>query len=134
MEQHRANPNCATCHLKMDALGFGLENFNPVGIWRDNDGDKPIDASGDLPGGEKFNGPAELRKILLTKSDLFAHCLCEKLLTYATGRGMERADNCTIDTIVEKIKKDNFKMQDLIIEIVKSEPFQMRKAKRGAKS
>ena len=134
MEQHRANPNCATCHLKMDALGFGLENFNPVGIWRDKDGDKPIDASGDLPGGEKFNGPAELRKILLSKSDLFAHCLCEKLLTYATGRGMERADNCTIDTIVEKTKKDNFKMQDLIIEIVKSEPFQMRKAKRGAKS
>jgi hypothetical protein len=134
MEQHRANPNCATCHLKMDALGFGLENFNPVGIWRDKDGDKPIDASGDLPGGEKFNGPAELRKILLTKSDLFAHCLCEKLLTYATGRGMERADNCTIDTIVEKTKKDNFKMQDLIIEIVKSEPFQMRKAKRGTKS
>lgn len=134
MEQHRSNPNCATCHLKMDALGFGLENFDAVGIWRDKEAGKPIDSSGDLPGGEKFNGPAELRKILLGKSELFAHCLTEKLLTYATGRGMERADNCIIDLIVEKTKKDNFKMHDIIVEIVKCEPFQMRKAKRGIKS
>lgn len=134
MEQHRANPTCASCHQRMDPLGFGLENFNAIGAYRDQENGKAIDPSGDLPGGEKFQGPADLRKILLAKSELFARCFTEKMLTYATGRGMERADNCVIDAIVEKSKKDGYKMQDVIAEIVKSEPFQKRKAKRGVKS
>lgn len=134
MEQHRTNPSCASCHQRMDPLGFGLENFNAIGAFRENENGKPIDPSGDLPGGDKFKGPADLRKILLAKSELFARCFTEKMLTYATGRGMERADNCVVDAIVEKTKKDGYKMQDVIAEIVKSEPFQKRKAKRGTKS
>lgn len=134
MEQHRTNPNCASCHQKMDTIGFGLENFDPVGVFREKEHGKTIDPSGELPGTGKFANPAELRKLLLSKSELFARCFTEKLLTYATGRGMERADNCVIDALVEELKKDGYKMQDLIGAIVKSEPFQKRKAKRGPKA
>ena len=134
MEQHRSNPNCASCHQKMDTIGFGLENFDPVGVFREKEHGKTIDPSGELPGTGKFANPAELRKLLLSKSELFARCFTEKMLTYATGRGMERADNCVIDALVEDLKKDGYKMQDLIGAIVKSEPFQKRKAKRGAKT
>ncbi len=134
MEQHRSNPNCASCHQKMDAIGFGLENFDPVGVFREKEHGKTIDPSGELPGTGKFANPSELRKLLLSKSELFARCFTEKMLTYATGRGMERADNCVIDALVEDLKKDGYKMQDLIVAIVKSEPFQKRKAKRGPKT
>ncbi|MSR32001.1 MAG: DUF1592 domain-containing protein [Gemmataceae bacterium] len=133
MEQHRANPNCATCHQRMDAMGFGLENFNPVGAWREMDGQHPIDAAGELAGSGKFASPRELRQLLVGKSQLFARCFTEKMLIYATGRGMERADQCIIDAIVENIRKDNFKMQALLVEVVKSDTFQMRKANRGGK-
>lgn len=134
MEQHRSNPNCASCHQKMDTIGFGLENFDPVGVFREKEHGKTIDPSGELPGTGKFANTAELRKLLLSKSELFARCFTEKMLTYAIGRGMERADNCVIDALVEDLKKDGYKMQHLIGAIVKSEPFQKRKAKRGAKT
>src|SRR5262249_55589344 len=86
MEQHRANPACATCHQKMDPLGFGLENFDAVGAWRTRDGNFDIDPSGVLPDGRSFSGPAELKKILLAQKDQFARCLVEKMLTYGLGR------------------------------------------------
>ncbi|MGL4464277.1 MAG: DUF1592 domain-containing protein, partial [Planctomycetia bacterium] len=83
LEQHRADPACASCHARMDPLGFGLENFDAIGAWRTQDGGAPIDASGVLPGGKKFSGPADLRTVLLDRKDDFLHCFAEKLLTYA---------------------------------------------------
>src|SRR5207302_1705473 len=99
MEEHRKNAVCASCHANMDPLGFGLENFDAVGAWRTKDGDSPVDASGVLPSGQKFNGPAQLKTILMSRKNQFARCLSEKLLTYALGRGLEPADKCYVDAI-----------------------------------
>jgi mono/diheme cytochrome c family protein len=128
-EQHRANPSCASCHQRMDPLGFGFENFDAIGAWRTKEGKHAIDPSGTLPGGQSFKGPAELRTILKARQDAFARCLTEKLLTYALGRGVERADRCTIDDIVKAAGKDNYKLSRLLIDIVKSDPFQKRRGK-----
>ena len=92
LEEHRKNPTCASCHRRMDPLGFGLENFDAVGAWRTMDGKLPIDSSGTLPDGRTFNGPEELRTILMSDRDAFARALTSKLLTYALGRGLERYD------------------------------------------
>ena len=127
MEQHRANPNCASCHERMDPIGFGLENFNAIGEWRVKDGDFAIDTSGKLPNGMRFNGPSELRKILRAQKDLFAHCLTEKMLTYALGRGLEYYDRCAVDQITTALANRDYKFSVLISEIVKSAPFQMRR-------
>jgi hypothetical protein len=130
MEQHRVNPNCATCHQRMDPLGFGFENFDAIGSWRDKEGKYPIDASGVLPDGKKFNGPAELRGILKQRENEFCRCLTEKVLTYALGRGMERADRCTIDDIVNNLKKNQYRFSALVLDVVKSDAFQMRRPKK----
>ncbi len=127
MEQHRANPNCAVCHQRMDPLGFGFENFDAIGAWRDKDGTFAIDSSGQLPGGGSFRGPAELKQILKGRQQEFCRCLTEKLMTYAVGRGMESADRCTIDQIVNDVAKDGNRFQTLILQIVKSDPFQKRR-------
>jgi len=127
MEQHRTNALCATCHQKMDPLGFGLENFDGVGSWRTMDGKYPIDSSGVLPSGEKFNGPAELRKVLLAKADLFRRNLAEKLLTYALGRGLEYYDKCAIDDITRHLTANSDRFSALVIGIVRSDPFQKRR-------
>ncbi|MBA4187933.1 MAG: hypothetical protein C0467_07930 [Planctomycetaceae bacterium] len=131
MEQHRANPACATCHTKMDPLGFGLENFDGIGGWRTQDNKQAIDPSGVLPGGEKFAGPAELRKVLIGKADMFRRCFAEKLITFGLGRGLEYYDKCVLDDIVvaSKANKDSF--SSLVLAIVKSDPFQKRKGKRS---
>ncbi len=131
MEQHRANPACAVCHNKLDPLGFGLENFDGIGGWRTADNKKDIDSSGVLPGGEKFNGPAELRKILLGKADLFRNCFAEKLLTFGLGRGLEYYDKCAVDEIVKASKTDGDRFSALVLAVVKSDPFQKRKGKRS---
>lgn len=131
MEQHRANPRCAVCHAKLDPLGFGLENFNGIGAWRTEDNKKKIDSSGVLPGGEKFSGPAELRKVLLGKADMFRHCFAEKLITYALGRGLEYYDKCSLDEVVVAAKKEGDTFSALVLAIVKSDPFQKRKGKRS---
>ena len=131
MEQHRSNPNCASCHAKLDPLGFGLENFDGVGAWREKDNNQPVDASGVLPDGNKFNGPAELRKVLLAKSDLFRRCLAEKLLTYALGRGLEYYDKCAIDEVAAKLKSGNDKFSALVMAIVESDAFRKRKGQRS---
>jgi hypothetical protein len=127
MEQHRADPNCATCHQRMDPLGFGFENFDAIGAWRAKEGKSDIDASGVLPGDVKFNGPGELRVILKRRVGAFGRCLTEKMLTYALGRGMERTDKCTIDEIARNVAKDNYKFSSLVLEIVKSDAFQKRR-------
>lgn len=131
MEQHRENPNCAVCHQKMDPLGFGLENFDGVGGWRTMEGKFPIDTSGELPGGLKFTGPAEMRKILLGKADLFRRCLSEKMLTYAIGRGLEYYDKCALDDISKSLAANEDRFSALVIGVVQSEPFRKRKAKRS---
>ena len=131
MEQHRANPSCASCHEKMDAIGFGLENFDAVGGWRTEDAGKTkIDSSGVLPGGVKFDGPAELRKILLGQADKFRRCLGEKLLTFALGRGLEYYDKCALDEMVTKLKAGSDRFSALVLAVVESEAFGRRNAKR----
>ena len=128
MEQHRADPNCASCHQRMDPIGFGFENFDGIGAWREMDGEFAIDASGQLVSGETFNGPAELKALLLArKRDDFIRCLTRKMLTYALGRGFEYYDKCAVDQISKKLAKDQYRFSTLILEIVKSTPFQMRR-------
>jgi len=127
MEKHRADATCAVCHNKMDALGFGLENFDPVGQWRTHDGNFPIEPAGSLPGNKIFKTPAELRAILKADPKYFSRCLTEKLMTYALGRGLEKFDRPTISKICNKLASDGYRMSSLIDGIVESLPFQYRK-------
>ena len=133
MEQHRANPNCATCHQRMDPLGFGLENFDAVGGWREKEGDFPIDSSGTLPSGQSFRGPAELKGILKSKEEDFRRCLTEKTLTYALGRGLEYYDKRAVEQIAAAVAQNQNHFSSLVLEIVKSEPFQMRRGQQRGK-
>jgi hypothetical protein len=129
MEQHRANPACAQCHARMDPLGFGLENFDAIGAWRDRDGSFEVDASGVLPDGSSFKRPGELKAILKGRKDEFTHCFTEKMLTYALGRGLEYYDKCTVDEISAALAQDGYKFSTLIQRIVTSDPFQKRRSK-----
>jgi hypothetical protein len=113
----------------MDGLGFGLENFDAVGAFRTKDGDAPIDSSGELPGNVKFTGPTELKQILLGKKDLFAKCLTEKLMTYGLGRGLDYYDRRAVDQVVAAAAKNDYKLSVIVAEIVKSDPFRMRRGK-----
>jgi mono/diheme cytochrome c family protein len=130
MEKHRENPGCAVCHVKMDALGFGLENFDAIGAWRTKDGSFEIDPSGTLPDGTTFRNPAELRQALLQQADQFRRCLAEKLLTYALGRGLEPTDNVFLREIVAQTKQGGDRFSALILAIVHSDPFQLRRGQR----
>lgn len=126
LEQHRANPSCAVCHDQMDPIGFGLENYDASGAWREKDGGFVIDASGTFPGGAAFAGPEGLRKAMAAQSGLFVRNLTEKLFTYALGRGLEPGDRAVVDEAVAKLKAADYKMPALIDAIVTSAPFQMR--------
>jgi hypothetical protein len=130
LEEHRKNPVCASCHRRMDPLGFGLENFDAVGAWRTMDGKLPIDSAGVLPDGRTFNGPDELRTILSSDRDAFARALTSKLLTYALGRGLERYDTKTVKAIAAKLPASDYRFSALVLEIVKSLPFQSRRPSR----
>ncbi len=124
MEQHRSNPACAACHRKMDPLGFAMENFDPIGAWREQDGGSPVDAAGELPDGEKFAGASELRKLLVeSKKENFVRCLSEKLMVYALGRGLEYQDQCVINKISAALEQDGNRFSRLIVELVQSDPF-----------
>jgi mono/diheme cytochrome c family protein len=126
LEQHRKNAVCASCHARMDPLGFGFENFDAVGAWRTLDGKFPIDASGVLPDGKAFRGADELKVILRQQKDIFAEGLTEKLLTYALGRGLDRADQPAVKQIVTRMAASGYKFSSLLLGIVDSAPFQMR--------
>jgi hypothetical protein len=126
MEAHRSKPDCATCHQKMDPLGFAFENFDGIGAWRDKDGTFDIDPSGELPDGRRFKDPAELRTILRGNRDAFRRCLAEKLLTYALGRGVEYFDRCSVDSLCQAVSAKGDRFSELVLAIVLSEPFQMR--------
>ena len=126
--QHRANPVCASCHATMDPLGLALENFDMVGRWRDVDEALiPIDASGTLPDGTTFNGPTGLRAILLSEPDRFVRMLTAKMLTYALGRGLEHYDMAAVRRIARDTAKNNYRASSLIVGIVNSRPFLMRR-------
>jgi len=128
MEQHRANPVCASCHSRMDPIGFSLENYDGTGKWRSKDAGNVIDASGKLPDGTVFQGPAGLKKLLLTRDrDAFVNTAAEKLLIYALGRGLESYDMPAVRCIAHDAAKDNYRMSALIMGVVKSTPFQMRR-------
>jgi mono/diheme cytochrome c family protein len=127
LESHRKDPICASCHRRMDPLGFGLENFDAVGAWRTIDGKFPIDASGALPDGRTFTGPVELRTILEGNRDAFAKCLTTKLLTYGLGRGIERYDAKSVKLIVSRLPAKDYRFSALVLEIVNSLPFQSRR-------
>ena len=127
MEEHRANPACAVCHARMDPLGFALENFNGIGEWRTvGESNTPIDSSGSLPDGTKFDGPAGLRKLLLSHPDQFATSVTEQLMTYALGRGVEYYDKPAIRKIVREAAANDYRWSSVIMGIVRSTPFQMR--------
>jgi hypothetical protein len=131
MESHRSKPECASCHARMDPLGFGLENFDAVGAWRSTDGDAPIDATGALPDGRSFTGPDGLRAILRDRAGDFRRCLAEKLLTYALGRGLTPADDCAVRRIVADTVRDGDRFSALVLAVVRSEPFQSRRVESG---
>jgi hypothetical protein len=126
--QHRANPACAGCHSIMDPLGFSLENFDAVGRWRTAEGSLPIDASGVLPDGAKFDGPAGLLQVLLGRPEIFVSTLSEKLLTYSLGRVTDYYDAPAVRRIVRDAAAADYRFSSLILGIVNSTPFQMRTA------
>jgi hypothetical protein len=129
LEEHRRNPACAMCHSQMDPLGFALENFDAMGRWRTTaEGDSPIDASGALIDGSKFEGPAGLRSVLLARREQFVTTVTEKLLSYALGRRLESYDQPAVRKIVRDAAAGNYKWSSLVRGIVASVPFQMRKA------
>ena len=129
MSAHRANPVCSSCHARMDPLGFALENFDAIGRWRARAEDgQPVDASGALPDGTTFNGPAELRRVLLRNPEQFVDVVAERLLIYALGRGIEYYDASAIRRMVRGAAPSRYSFASLIVGLVNSTPFQMRRA------
>ncbi|HTG45667.1 MAG TPA: DUF1592 domain-containing protein, partial [Verrucomicrobiae bacterium] len=128
MEQHRKDTLCASCHARMDPIGFSFENFDGIGSWREEEGGQKIDASGTLVSGESFSGAQELTALLLSsKRPDFLRCLAGKMLTYALGRGTEYYDSCAIDQIVARMEQNEFRFSELVIGVVQSAPFQLRR-------
>jgi hypothetical protein len=121
---HRADPTCASCHSRIDPLGFTLENYDPVGRWREQDAGKPIDSTGELPDGTLVQGPQGLKQALLDRKDLFVRNLTRKMLGYALGRGLTPAESCTVDRIAEELKLHDYRAQKLVELIILSVPFQ----------
>ena len=134
LEKHRSDPSCAVCHSRMDALGFGLENYDAIGAWRTRDGKFPVDSAGTLPGGKTFRGSSGLKAILKSDSEAFAQCLTEKMLTYALGRGLEPFDRPAVDSIARRLASGDYRFSRLVLEIVNSLPFQMRRGEGGKPS
>ena len=129
LEAHRENPVCAACHAPMDPLGFALENFDAIGMWRSTDAGTPIDASGTLPGGREFQGFAGLRELLVTEyRDQFVSTVIERLLTYALGRGLQYYDAPAVRQIRQAAASSDHRWSSIILGIVESTPFQMRRA------
>jgi hypothetical protein len=128
MAQHRTDASCASCHLRMDPIGFSFENFNAIGVWRDKDGDDPIDASGKLGPAGAFTGASGMADLLANqKRRDFLRCLSEKVLTYALGRGVERSDRPAVDKIIENLEQNQDRWSSLVLGVVHSVPFQERR-------
>jgi hypothetical protein len=128
MARHREDPLCASCHARMDPLGLALEEFNALGMWREEEYGKPIDTAGQLVTGESFQNTRELARVIASdRRRDFYRCLTEKMLTYALGRGVEYYDSPTIERIVDELDKDSGKMRTLVYGVVESAPFQKRR-------
>ncbi|HET8548077.1 MAG TPA: DUF1592 domain-containing protein [Bryobacteraceae bacterium] len=127
LEKHRSNATCASCHNRMDVLGFGLENYDAIGRWRTMDGKFPIDSSGTFPNGKSFSTPAEMKVLLKADAPEFARCLTEKMLIYALGRGLQPYDRRTVDVIVKQVVAADYRFQTLLYAVVRSLPFQSRR-------
>ncbi len=131
LELHREKPNCAGCHAKIDPLGFGLENFDAVGRWREKDANGlPVDSKATLPGDIVFSTPAELKQILLSADELFLRNIARKMLAYSLGRALEYYDEPVISDLVTSLRKNDLRIRPLIHAITASDPFQNRSAKR----
>jgi hypothetical protein len=129
MVQHRANPACASCHQLMDPIVLSMENFDAIGRWRTrSEAGTPVDASGGLPEGSKFDGVEGLRQAILARPDLFVTTMTEKLLTYALGRGIEYYDGPAVRAITRNARAEDYRFTSLILGIVESTPFQMRRS------
>ncbi len=131
MEEHRTNPVCASCHAKMDPIGFGFENFSAIGAYRTKDGNFEIDASGALPNGREFKGSDDLIAILGEDKNAFVECITDKMLTYALGRGLERYDRRTVKDIARKVAANDYRFSNLVMEIINSLPFQKARQERN---
>ena len=127
--EHRKNPVCASCHGRMDPLGFGLENFDAIGQWRTTDSGIPIDATGVLLDGSTFQGPADLRKALVASKFNFLTAVTQKMITYGVGRHFEYYDAPSIRQIIRDAEATNYRWSSMILGVVKSTPFQMRRAR-----
>jgi hypothetical protein len=127
MEQHRSDPNCASCHLKMDALGFALERYDELGRWRDLADGQPIDDQGELPGGIQVKGAEKLAEILSNQYERqMARCFVEKLMTFALGRGLALHDDACVSKILEETRANGYRLGDLVQAVVASDSFQQR--------
>jgi len=127
MAQHAVQAACATCHRRIDPLGFALENYDAVGAWRDSQGGKPLDSAGVLPSGEKFDGVGGLKSVLLRTAPAFERNLIEQLLSYALGRDVQDSDECSLREIQAAADRDGHRYSSIVIGIVKSFPFRNRK-------
>jgi len=128
LEIHRADPQCFGCHKRMDVLGLGLENYDPIGRWREKDGAQKIDVAGTLPTGETFTSPGGLKKVLAGYKDDFARTLSEKMYVYALGRTLERSDRREIKRAVDELRKNDYRFSALVESLVTSYPFRHRRA------
>ena len=128
LQEHRKNPACASCHARMDPIGFGLENYDATGAWRTLDGKAPVDSSGTLTSGESFRGPTQLKTILKSKKTEFATALSAKLLTYALGRGLENHDKCAVQDITKSLAKNDYRFSALVVAVVQSDAFRKRRS------
>jgi hypothetical protein len=128
MTAHRANPSCAVCHVRMDPIGFAMENFDAVGKWRDADAGRVIDTSGVFPDGTAFDGMNGLKKVLLRQSDQFVNTVAERLLMYAIGRNLQYYDQPSVRAIMHGAGASNYTLPSLVLGVVNSRPFQMRVA------
>jgi hypothetical protein len=127
-ELHRSDPVCANCHRLLDPIGFGLENFDAIGRWRDQDDNgEPIDASGELPGGMHFSRPQELKALIAERRDDFCRNLVERFLAYALCRRLEGYDEIVVDELMQEITQDGYRMQTLVTAVVTSYPFTHRR-------
>ncbi|MEM7476566.1 MAG: DUF1592 domain-containing protein, partial [Planctomycetota bacterium] len=129
LEAHREDATCAACHKLMDPIGFGLENFDFLGRWRSEEGGKPLDVQGTLPSGDTFQGPTELKKLLLKRRREFLRQVTRKVMGYAIGRSLVDEDQCTIETIVDRLEKKNYSARELIHQVVLSPQFRKKQSR-----
>jgi hypothetical protein len=126
MTKHRANPACASCHARMDPIGFAMEHFDAVGRWRDTDGGQAIDTTGVFPDGATFDGVAGLKRELMRHPEQFAGTVAERLLMYAVGRNLQYYDAPAVRTVLREAAPSRYTLTSLVLGVVKSPPFQMR--------